>query len=743
MTPERTEQAMGTEIIVQAEVEQGERAEEIHAEDPGAPAVGRWYWVKPSNPKAYRWFGCITHVGSNYAELQGPEGQERRVHLDEFWDTCEFIEDPDAHIKSQVEAHQREVHALMEEVKAITNRLAVTTGPALRSGQETAALSVFRGESMNEYKAALVKAKETDLPSLFKQIKEANTSLGRWLGASIIPLKAQAESMEPAIDSIKKRIFNVELYAGLVEEVVQVREGKPAELTAKVHLLQRRCYMDEECLARYEAGGMEFKDLPAFDHWLARAENFERILPFPRCIVAFQVRRNRKDRGDFHSFGSFIKMMEMEKLDKLTFLYIRNGEQLFRLGTAIEFDQKLFPDMDRQALGGKLYAKVYGNGGVQSIISVNEWLGMVEDENEQQKKYDAAPEDDKWRHRVHRSSDSYHPFVPSSVYYDDIAQHVQEEMEKHNRLTLALQGLLDRSPVLHPHPAWQLWTQGGFEQALALIYDDSRALTTGDRPDFEAFREKLNASLKVGSVTVGQDDAWLLVEGEKESLRRQSRRGSDYYPERYHPPGNPGPGRLARVAALTRSKATYQWERERQVVREDWNGERNNEPVGCTFTCDRSQVLNVDAYKPGDFRQFFNDPRTRADYLQWAWLLLKAEDYHKKAAPLPPLKDRKPKAPPSAAGRRKYQERKACQALLGKAVRLTRKVHMKDGKTVYENGTLWRVDYVAAGRKLRVEGIKKDGTLDRDEKDWLRSINGLTLHDVEEDYTIPPAPEKK
>ena len=33
-------------------------------------------------------------------------------------------------------------------------------------------------------------------------------------------------------------------------------------------------------------------------------------------------------------------------------------------------------------------------------------------------------------------------------------------------------------------------------------------------------------------------------------------------------------------------------------------------------------------YKPGDFKIFFNDPRTRADYVKWAPFLLAAEDYH-------------------------------------------------------------------------------------------------------------------
>jgi hypothetical protein len=46
------------------------------------------------------------------------------------------------------------------------------------------------------------------------------------------------------------------------------------------------------------------------------------------------------------------------------------------------------------------------------------------------------------------------------------------------------------------------------------------------------------------------------------------------------------------------------------------------------FKCSDKKVLNVSAYTPGDFLQFYEDPRTRADYLQWAPLLLAAEDWH-------------------------------------------------------------------------------------------------------------------
>ncbi len=61
-------------------------------------------------------------------------------------------------------------------------------------------------------------------------------------------------------------------------------------------------------------------------------------------------------------------------------------------------------------------------------------------------------------------------------------------------------------------------------------------------------------------------------------------------------------------------------------MRRSWK----DEEINCNLVIPSDAVLNVSAYKPGMFKQFFNDPRTRADYLKWAPLLLRAEEWHHK-----------------------------------------------------------------------------------------------------------------
>jgi hypothetical protein len=774
------------EIVLVQEEETGQRPERLPSqEDPTAAKAGRWYWVideikrrakfytvsvlvdddededlpevsendeeeepENDNPVALstkteppRWFGCVTHVGSNYVELKGPFGKTVRVHDNDFDKLCTFEPEPDRVIHENVGKQQAEVRGLMGKVRDITARLAVTNGPALPAGAEAGALAVYEGKSMDEYKTSLVLAQEKTLPALFEEIKAANGRLGRWLAAPTIPMQAEADAMTPVLGKIKDRIFSVELYAGLVEKVEQVADGEPAEAIDRVHLFQRRHYMDEECLANYSHGGMDFKSLGEFDRWLAKPVNLNRILPYARSIAAFRIRRHRKDR-EMIDISDYFRIQDEQQKDERTFLYIRNGEQLFRLNTKIRFGAKLFPDVGKQKLEGKLMAKVWGDQ-VQDVITENEWKGMREHETAELRKRDEMRahletlegEERRmyaWKipNYIQEESNDYEPFNRENIYYDDILKYLQDEMNKHNRLVLVLQGLLDRSPCLHPHPPWQLWDTGSFAQALELVYDSSRTLVAGEAPNYKAFRDQLNARLKPGDITVGQEVAWEIVEAAKESERldRDYRTRQSYRPKRFRPYGNPGPGALAHVVKVNHKDgtATFQWVRDRQ---------KGGGKTGTTFTTPLKNLLNVSAYQMGDFRQFFADPRTRADYLQWAPFLLEAEEYwagNRKARE--PEKMPEPKKR-SLGGSYEYQKRKRRLALVGKAIRLKRDVTRGDG-VKYPKGSLFRVTshYRA---EYTIQGCNEDGTREPTDKN-RRYVSGMQMWDLEVDPSIPP-----
>ncbi len=693
------------------------RTSTLPRSDEKLPEIGQWFWVdnaairelsatpddaeedgsddedeyeESDSPPAVvrpRWLGAVTFVGSNYALVKGYLGSsygsthEQRIHFDIFDSVCTLEPNAESIVAGNAARHSKNARDLMAEVMDLTRRLGVTPkaeiGDGTESAGETQALALRgSGGSIDKYKQDLIRAQTEQLPDLFKRIETENKIAAGWMTAQLIPMQAKAEALKPLIKTIENRIFSVELYAGLIEQVVQISDGEPAPNSTRIALMQRRCYMDEESLADYQAGGMDYKKIDDFDAWIAQPKNRDRILPHPRCIVAFRVRRYDKER-ESDSIAAFIRMFDEREQDRKTFLYIRNGERLYRLSTGIDFGADLFPDLDRLDTTQRLYVSndehktswnrtglIITEGMYRFYASEDERHGASkrkvaiprdkddsdDDEDEETQsdtrtvtvcscnEYQLKREHPGWFSCDYRSkADYYEPYTPDSVYFDDATAQLAEEQARHNRLVLVLQGLLDRSPVMHPHPPWRIWEHDGFNAALHLVYDNGRAITPGDAPDFEAYRARLNASIKVGSLTVGQEEAWERIEAEKENAKDKKGRSVPRY--RYRPHSNPGPGTVAKVAEVKkrRKACVFTWTRKKNNGRKVWVpkpdqpgwgwNRRVYDDMQVKVTIPTGKLLNVSAYTLGDFHQFFDDPRTRADYIKWAPLLLTSEDH--------------------------------------------------------------------------------------------------------------------
>lgn len=617
-----------------------ERAGRQEAEFPYQ--VGDWAWFQNDDQRR---LGCVTHIGSNVVEvtLVGHYRETRRVRFDTLHEYLVAEPNAGAIVRHEIQRQQQSVQKLLGRVNELTQQLGVSPRTGIEQQTDTGgqALAVLSGQNdVKAYEKALVRAKEETLPDLFKQIEKHNKRLSAWMTAETIPLVAMGDHLKKQTADIDDRIFNVSLYAGLTETVTRVADGEPAGFDEPVHVLQRRLYMDEECLLDYQAGGMEFQDIHAFDEWLAKPNNRDRVLPFPRCVVAMRVRRRKKDRDWGGSLLNAFINIQSAIDDQATFLYLRNGEQLHRLACDMDFGEMLFPDKRDFDPGSPMYVKMWGED-VRGFMSAGEYEERVREAEDRERKADEwtakNPTDNDYFHNPYRSiggwrEDEWELVSPDHLYYDEIEQHLAKEVREYNRVALILQGLLDRSPVFHPHPPAKLWTPQGFEKLIRLVYDASNVLHYREAPDFEDYRARLNASLQDGSVTVGQQLQYEIAQAEKECERMDRdwrTRDSDYRPRKFLPLGNPGPGLLAEVLKYQprAKRCQYAWHRERQTS-DRWDGKFMGDPIRTTFTCYASSVLNVDAYRPGDFRQFFEDPRTRADYLKWAPLLLTAEDYH-------------------------------------------------------------------------------------------------------------------
>ena len=131
--------------------------------------------------------------------------------------------------------------------------------------------------------------------------------------------------------------------------------------------------------------------------------------------------------------------------------------------------------------------------------------------------------------------------------------------------------------------------------------------------------KELNATLKVGSITVGQRHEWLNI---KKEVYKPHDGWEEIKPNIYAREYE-GVGYIDTVDRISKNSVTYYWyaPRKRHYVY------HSPDTVKKTFRTTTDKILNIDAYKAGDYKKFFNDIRTRMEYLKWAPLLLAAEDF--------------------------------------------------------------------------------------------------------------------
>ncbi|WP_178125758.1 hypothetical protein [Pseudomonas sp. EMN2] len=620
-----------------------------------APAEGQWYWVSqtPSNddPRP-EWLACATRVGSNFVEVKGPSfagrySYQTRIHMD---DVPRLVR-PAPEFKEVIGQRTAEIQAaiasVMHEMEELTHRLGVGNSRLSHTPEGSGTgLAVLSGvDNLSAYKQQLIAAKDTTLPELQKLMKDHTENLARWLQAEVIPFEAQRDGANRAVKLMEGRILNVELYGGLAEHAIQFAEGEPAAATEKLRVFQRLLFCDEEALLRYHDGGMDISDMASFRGWLALPENRDRILPYDRCMVAMRVRRKVKERDWGGNLRTLFKNLHMNEADKYTYLFIRNGGRLYQVETAIDFDELIFPSKSVYDPSQPMMVNVRDRN-FDKRMPRREYDDRVEKSAQGKKSYDqwAAenPGRNSWdnphRNYEHFDAHQWHPLDSSSVYFDDAMEAISDEVQKFNRVAVIIQGIFDRSECLVPHPRVRSWTAEGFREAIQLVYDGD-GLVHGEAPDFRAYVQRCNTSITSASVLVGQEHAWQERETKKECDRidRDRRSSSQTYRPKLHTNyGDPGPGYLALPESISGKRATFTWFKERLS--------RNGQfmpLIAAKVVVPFDKLFNVSAYQLGDYLMFFRDPRTRERYLEWAPMLIAAEEYHRgtKKAQAPGYRD--------------------------------------------------------------------------------------------------------
>lgn len=289
---------------------------------------------------------------------------------------------------------------------------------ALCSLREEANRSLIVAESVKRYAEVIIKQRTAELEA----------KLGAVRGV-IAKMNKQIEDLDYAIQI-------VETYAGIKESVVQLNSGDAADEDTPVVFRQAVVFVDEE-LALIE-DDFDYRKMGRFDEWLLADNNFKKLLPDEKSMIACKPRRTKKTYCDLEWLNSIMNQPNFE-----TLFLIRNGDNLYRLESEhIVLVDRMFPNQDEY---------------------------MRELEKEKNESFKEG--------------------------YADLFQ------KRFTRVAFLLQGLMDRSNVFSPHSfnGSFIKMDGIDPSRVQLRYelDNSRALSDG-RPSPLDWMKKLNEQLCEG-----------------------------------------------------------------------------------------------------------------------------------------------------------------------------------------------------------------------------------------------------
>ncbi|MFI6340737.1 hypothetical protein [Streptomyces sp. NPDC050535] len=453
-----------------------------------------------------------------------------------------------------------EITQLTAELAHLSSEAQRLTAAAEPAGEPGTALVQAAGQQAVEAKASMVRQLarlqhlQDDIDRRRKRLRDLMEAQMRAAHRMLQPLKAQAARMQEGIEAIT-------LYLGIEEGIETLRDGEPAEADTPVVLRQMVLSADQECMVAAESGGLDVEGLDDFFAWLlADDRHLAQVLPEPKGIVALVPSRTERHYGADPWFNA-----AMKKANATTFFLVRNGDRLYAVFNELKLQGRLFPAADE-------FASLF---------------------------------------RDHQGR----PLEPGSHQWEKAEETADATRRQYMKVGLLLQGLADRTTILHPHPeqGLNLLDQNAIDAGrVVLVPDAEDAYALGDGSErFTNWHKRVNAQLRTGMriIVASRSTAFRDLAYGREDYRRGH--------SRLHPPtaDAPSPGTVHTIEERRPDGGlVIRYARADEV----WT-DRGPRPArvraSCTVRADDSFVLAYDAADPDLLRAFLRNRVDRAHYL--------------------------------------------------------------------------------------------------------------------------------
>ena len=573
--------------------------------------VGDWYWITIEDvvhdynkqediiTGTHEELMCISHIGSNHFVFEKSDecgSDEVQVHFNEFEKDCREETNWKKHINQRMQRIQEEMKEAMAKMLEEGHSLALITekgnSRASQSQSQTqTTLPAIATKSPKKHQQDLIAFQEK-MPQIQKKIEELAKDFAITAKDLALPDLIKMKKANKALGIVKDRIFNLELYCGLQEEVHKIADGNAAPIDTPVHIMQQLLYMDEECLFDFKSGGMDYSSLSEWDEWVVSPENLNRLAPHPRCIVGFRVRRHTKERENATSLASLWVQICEEIADMETYLLIRNGDKVYRIASAVDFSPRLVPKKDE--IGEAQFLKVHRqyNGFNRADKVTEEKIG------------------------------------PEHLDYDEHVEKLDNDIKHYNRIIILLQGIFDRTDMFMPHVGVKLTKSSHMEKWVKAVRDEEMGLPN-NAVTWEEYRIRMNKSIKKGKKVWSKwfPDSYGKYPSWDSNYKHYTMLESEIInrPE------------VCEITAIKRDKSEVRisFKAERYVYggwRQGEYHEGGERKVNRTLWIPIKNVFNVSDYTIGDYKMFLCDRSLRGEYLKWANQLLTAEELARKGS---------------------------------------------------------------------------------------------------------------
>lgn len=276
-----------------------------------------------------------------------------------------------------------------------------------------------------------------------------------------------ASNLTTMVKVAEEVIWTVNIYLGRGEEIVQLKEGLPADAEERISVRQLVLYADEEMAIKPLEGGIDCNDLDQLDDWLLQKDNLNQVLPESRGIIAFKIRRSKKRyfENELDSAATAIASAQYNIKNKQTYFLLRNGDNLYRVTTDLSVDEVLVPTSTE----------------FDSLFEKSEYNRETEE------------------HEIRK-------IKPGTPEFSKAMDDADATQRHYGRVLLFMQGIIDRTkifaPLMSESSRVNLLDRKNHESYIRYIYDAQNLLPTGKLP-FWKWVQAVNKDIAIGHRVIG------------------------------------------------------------------------------------------------------------------------------------------------------------------------------------------------------------------------------------------------